>query len=239
MRHEEEVYEELDRRLANVDAARIASFPGERPGRQPVHTCYVPADAVSPGLAHRWVEARAGRWTHDDWLGLLDELRTGGFWPADLAAVGAVLEEVRAEWANLGRWQASGGPARWVEARHGAWGQDELHALLDSLRASEFWPLEARAVGKVLDDRAKERRNLRRWQESGHPQRWVAARRDGWGHADWVGLLDDLRATEFWPLPIDGVGAVLEAMKRTDALRLIPYDDGRRWAAGGPDRRAA
>ena len=54
MRLLEEVYEELDRRLAAVDAARIERFPGERPGRQPVHTCYVPADAVAPGLAQRW-----------------------------------------------------------------------------------------------------------------------------------------------------------------------------------------
>ena len=54
MRLEEAVYEELDRRLGAVDAARIARFPGERPGRQPVHTCYVPADAVVRGLAPRW-----------------------------------------------------------------------------------------------------------------------------------------------------------------------------------------
>jgi citrate lyase beta subunit len=54
MRLSEEVYEELDRRLAPVDAARIEAFCGERPGRQPVHTCYVPADAVVPGLAKFW-----------------------------------------------------------------------------------------------------------------------------------------------------------------------------------------
>ena len=34
MRLPEEVYEELDRRLAAVDAERLARFPGERPGRQ-------------------------------------------------------------------------------------------------------------------------------------------------------------------------------------------------------------
>jgi citrate lyase beta subunit len=50
----EEVYAELDRRLAPVDAARAAAYPGERPDRQPVHTCYVPADAVVPGLAGEW-----------------------------------------------------------------------------------------------------------------------------------------------------------------------------------------
>ena len=50
----EEVYGELDRRLAPVDAARLAAYPGERPARQPVHTCYVPADAVVRGLARQW-----------------------------------------------------------------------------------------------------------------------------------------------------------------------------------------
>ena len=54
---DEAVLTELDRRLAPVDAARIFAFPGERPIRQPVHTCYVPADAVVPGLAAMWGEA--------------------------------------------------------------------------------------------------------------------------------------------------------------------------------------
>ncbi len=48
------VYTELDRRLAPVDAARLAAYPGDRSARQPVHTCYVPADAVVPGLAGAW-----------------------------------------------------------------------------------------------------------------------------------------------------------------------------------------
>jgi citrate lyase beta subunit len=51
---DDSVYAELDRRLAPVDAARLAAYPGERPDRQPVHTCYVPADAVVPGLAGEW-----------------------------------------------------------------------------------------------------------------------------------------------------------------------------------------
>src|SRR3954470_23860888 len=51
---EENVYAELDRRLAPVDEARAAAYPGERPERQPVHTCYVPADAVVPGIAAAW-----------------------------------------------------------------------------------------------------------------------------------------------------------------------------------------
>ncbi|MPQ99997.1 aldolase [Modestobacter sp. I12A-02628] len=51
---DEELLAELDRRLAPVDAARLAAWPGESPARQPVHTCYVPADAVVPGLAGVW-----------------------------------------------------------------------------------------------------------------------------------------------------------------------------------------
>ncbi len=41
---------ELDVRLAAADAALARGFPGERPGRQPVHTVYVPADRYDAGL---------------------------------------------------------------------------------------------------------------------------------------------------------------------------------------------
>jgi citrate lyase beta subunit len=50
----DDVYAALDTRLAPVDAARAAAYPGERSTRQPVHTCYVPADAVVPGLVTSW-----------------------------------------------------------------------------------------------------------------------------------------------------------------------------------------
>jgi citrate lyase beta subunit len=85
----ESVYAELDRRLAPVDAARTAAYPGERPERQPVHTCYVPADAVVPGLASAWGEAA---------LAALDEhgLPELGL---DPALVEEVLPRVRAKLA--------------------------------------------------------------------------------------------------------------------------------------------
>jgi citrate lyase beta subunit len=76
----EDVYAELDRRLAPVDAARAAAYPGERPGRQPVHTCYVPADAVTRGLAAAWGGAA---------LAALDE-----HGPPDLGHPAALLDEV-------------------------------------------------------------------------------------------------------------------------------------------------
>jgi citrate lyase beta subunit len=50
----EELYAELDRRLTPGDALRMARYPGQWPERQPVHTCYVPADHVVPELASAW-----------------------------------------------------------------------------------------------------------------------------------------------------------------------------------------
>lgn len=45
---------ELDERLAAADAALAARYPGERGGRQPVHTVYVPADRYTAGLCPDW-----------------------------------------------------------------------------------------------------------------------------------------------------------------------------------------
>ena len=82
---DERVYAELDRRLAPVDAARIAAYTGERRDRQPVHTCYVPADVAVPGIAQAWGAAA---------LAALDEhgLPDLGL---DPALVEAVLPRVR------------------------------------------------------------------------------------------------------------------------------------------------
>ena len=45
---------EADRALAAADRALAAGYPGPRPGRQPVHTAYLPADRFGPGLAAQW-----------------------------------------------------------------------------------------------------------------------------------------------------------------------------------------
>ena len=86
---DERVLTELDRRLAPVDAARAVAYPGDSPVRQPVHTCYVPADAVVPGVTAAWGTAA---------LAALDEhgLPDLGL-PADLVA--DVLPRVRAKLA--------------------------------------------------------------------------------------------------------------------------------------------
>ena len=59
----ESVLADLDRRLAASDAARAAAYPGEPAGRQPVHTVYVPADRVRPGVAAEWGAAALARST--------------------------------------------------------------------------------------------------------------------------------------------------------------------------------
>jgi hypothetical protein len=45
---------ELDERLADADAQLASRYPGERAGRQPVHTAYVPADMYAPDVARTW-----------------------------------------------------------------------------------------------------------------------------------------------------------------------------------------
>ncbi|MFI7599588.1 DUF6986 family protein [Actinoplanes sp. NPDC049681] len=47
MRLRDDDYAAIDARLAAHDAFLAARYPGERPGRQPVHTVYIPADRIT------------------------------------------------------------------------------------------------------------------------------------------------------------------------------------------------
>jgi citrate lyase beta subunit len=46
--------DEIDTLLAVADRALAEGYPGDRQGRQPVHTAYVPADRYQPGLPAQW-----------------------------------------------------------------------------------------------------------------------------------------------------------------------------------------
>jgi citrate lyase beta subunit len=64
-----------DDRLRTADADLARRFPGDRGGRQPVHTVYVPADRVTPDVTRRWgsearQHLRAGRGVLEDLLGV-------------------------------------------------------------------------------------------------------------------------------------------------------------------------
>jgi hypothetical protein len=50
------------------------------------------------GQARAWVEQRKGRWNHDDWLALLEELKGSSWWPMRIDAVGLTLEETKRQW---------------------------------------------------------------------------------------------------------------------------------------------
>ena len=65
---------ELDDRLAEVDADLARHYPGGRPGRQPVHTVYVPADRFRADLAMTYgaTALRATEEHEDLLLSLLD-----------------------------------------------------------------------------------------------------------------------------------------------------------------------
>jgi len=52
----EDVYQALDRRLDELDSRLRRDYPGDAPGRQPVHTVYVPADQFHADLAADWGE---------------------------------------------------------------------------------------------------------------------------------------------------------------------------------------
>jgi hypothetical protein len=153
-----------------------------------------------------------------------------------------VLEETRTEWCSLRRWQESGQPRRWVAERDGRWDKTDEQALLESLWQSEFSPLDVRAVHALLGQLAREVENLRRWELSGDPGRWVESRRGMWDHSDWLGLLNELQQSDYWPLPPNEVGALLDQVRRQLAdARAVTEERGVMTmpARDRGDRRAA
>ena len=60
----DQLTEAIDARLEQADAALARGFPGERPGRQPVHTVYVPADRFHSGTFQEYGEWAL--WSMDD-----------------------------------------------------------------------------------------------------------------------------------------------------------------------------
>jgi hypothetical protein len=166
------------------------------------------------GQARAWVASRGGRWDHADWLALLDELARSPFWPLDPDAVGEVLEEIKREWTNLHRWEESGEARRWVAEREGRWTSADWPALAQELRRRGCWPADREAAEELVGGLASEWDNLRRWQASGQPRRWVEQHEARWDQDDWLALLDGLRQSEFWPLPLDRVSPLLEEMKQ-------------------------
>ncbi len=54
------------------------------------------------------------------------------------------------------RWKESGQAWAWVEKRQGCWNHDEWLAFLEEVKRSPFWPMNADAVGMVLEEIKRE-----------------------------------------------------------------------------------
>jgi hypothetical protein len=184
---------------------------------------------IDSGLPRRWVRDRRGEWCHAEWLILLDSLREAGFWPIHPEALLRVMEGLRAEWQNLRRWEQSGEPRRWVEARGGQWDHDDWLALVRALQRSDLWPLDLEAVGEILERLKARGAKFRRWVESGWPRRWVEQQRGRWGDAEWLVLLEALQRSAYWPLDLEEVRAALEESR-------LRYWNLRRWEWSGQAR---
>ena len=92
----EDLVGELDRRLADADAALAADYPGDRGVRQPVHTVYVPADKYDVNTVGTWsAEATA---VLSEYGGSADVLADVLELPPGL--MGEVFERVRAKLAR-------------------------------------------------------------------------------------------------------------------------------------------
>jgi hypothetical protein len=181
------------------------------------------------GEVRIWIESQDGQWNHEDWLRLLEGLQGSSFWPLVPTAVGRELEHARVRWSNVRRWQESGRPHLWVESQRGQWNHEEWLALLETLRRSEFWPLDIEAVGLALEEARTQWHNLCRWEQSGQPRQWVEAHRGRWIHVDWLCLMEALQHSSFWPLDAAAVGRVLERVTKG-------YWTVRRWRESGQAR---
>jgi hypothetical protein len=63
--------------------------------------------------------------------------------------------------ANLARWRQSGYPARWIEMQRGQWDHAAWLRLLDDLRRSEYWPMDADSVGAVLEETRRRQKDAK------------------------------------------------------------------------------
>jgi len=57
---------------------------------------------------------------------------------------------------NPDRWRESGQPQLWVNEHRGQWNHGDWLSLLESLKRSEYWPMEPNAIGGVLEEIKRE-----------------------------------------------------------------------------------
>jgi citrate lyase beta subunit len=130
--------DELDARLAGADAALATRFPGDRAGRQPIHTVYVPADRFDAELCPAW-GARALS-TLDEHRSLFAELvaATGGDTDDLTARVRSKLADEPIEDLRIDFEDGYGARDSAVEDEHVAAAATQLAASVNAGTAAPF-----------------------------------------------------------------------------------------------------
>jgi len=79
---------------------------------------------------------------------------TVGYSPETLDAVAKELRKrnINLKSQNLLRWEQSGFPRKWMDDHRGQWNHTDWLNLLESLKRTEFWPMEPDAIGGVLEN---------------------------------------------------------------------------------------
>lgn len=91
--------------------------------------------------------------------------------------------------------------------------RDDYGSTVETTETYDCSCLRERGIAALETRRAIEDRNLQRWLASGYPSRWVGAHPNGWDHQQWLSLLGELGASDYWPLDAASVGSHLESLK--------------------------
>lgn len=158
--------EELDARLEAADQALARRYPGERRGRQPVHTVYVPADRYHAGTVTEY--AQWALWAVDDNEAALLELLGG-----DEAVLDLVRAKLEREAVEDLRIDFEDGYGARSDAEEDSAAVATARALSESIRAGRASPFHGIRFKSL--DRPTRRRGLRTLAiflevlSSGHP----------------------------------------------------------------------
>lgn len=136
---DESLLRAIDAELAGTDRLLAERYPGERPGRQPVHTVYVPAGAFEPSLARQWGDRALALVAEHGGMASLASLAGAAEADADALAtrVGAKLETEPIEDLRIDFEDGYGSPG---DAEEDAAAVRAASALAAALRGGEAPP---------------------------------------------------------------------------------------------------
>jgi hypothetical protein len=178
------------------------------------------------GEAACWVESHQGQWTHSEWLLLVQGLQLSEYGPLDPAAIGREVEHAKVEYQNLQRWLGSDESRQWVDDHQGRSTGDDLRVLIRSLQRSQYGPIDPVSLVSAVRQLEAEWANLRRWDATAEPRRWVEDRQGRWDQRERQLLIDYLRRSAYWPINLAALDALLNRYR-------VEWWNLRRWQKSG------